>query len=191
MVTDRRTSWPQPVTLVLGVALVETFLALAFASEARIGLSQVLYGSSAVGLAFVGAETWRLMPSPNRIAVVGVLLGLAATEVYALTELGAVDPDEWQGIGALIVPAWLFAASGWYANLRGVRTLRWVIPLLQCSFVALSAVAFVFLLSQESSTAAQIGYGTAAAIAVASFAATTTGIVGRVRLELRRRAGRA
>ena len=100
---------------------------------------------------------------------------------------GRAGADE-PGGGSVIVPvAWLFAATSWYAHYMGVRTLRWVITLVQVSFTTLSALLFFILFARAENALGALGYGAAGLIGALSGALAVTGIIGRIKVELAKR----
>ncbi len=179
---------PRPRPTVLVVALALAFFALALTGESNAWFGQTAYLASAVLLGFAGRRTFDELGPPSRWAALSCLGGLMATEVFAATELAVVDSADWQGVGALIVPAWLFAAVGWVTHMRAVRSLRWVVTLVQVSFTSLSAALFAVLAIRSDRVLGFVGYGAAAILGVAAAALAFLGIALRVQIELRARA---
>ncbi len=181
MIRSTRSS-PTFAPLVIGLVLV--FLALIVGDRARLG--EFVYLTASLVLCGVAALTWRTFERPNNWAATSALLGLVSAAVFAATELGDMSTDG--GGGPAIVPvAWLFAATSWYTHLNGVRTLRWVITLVQVSFSSLSALLFVLASSRADDGIRAAGYGIAGAVGVLAGASAVTGIVCRIRIELARR----
>lgn len=174
---------------VLMIALGLAFLGLAFTSESNRWFGQSAYLLSAAGLVVVARQTRQLLPPPHRWAAQAALGGLVATELFAATELAVVPADEWQGVGALIVPSWLFAAVGWVTHTRGIHTFRWVVTLVQLSFTALSGALFAWLAWQNEPdrVIAVLGYGAAAVAGGLSAVLAVVAAVQRIRIELSRR----
>ena len=178
---------PRNLMISIAIALLLAFLALAFVDGSTILVGQITYALSAVILAAAAAATARALLPPSRWAAVSALGGLIATEVFAATEIGAAAPSEWDGVGALIVPAWLFAAVGWWTHMLAVRSLRWVTTLVQVSFTSLSSALFVILTFQADSPTEAFGFGLAAVLGLSSAALAITSVIQRVLLELRLR----
>lgn len=165
-----------------GLALV--FLSLLVGDSGVLGELGYLAGS--IILTGVAAATRKTFEHPSNWAASSALLGLVSAAVFAATELGDVSTDG--GGGPAIIPvAWLFAATSWYTHFKSVRTLRWVITLVQVSFSSLSALLFVLASSRADEAVRAIGYGIAGAVGVLAGVSAVIGIVGRTRIELARR----
>ena len=175
------------MTRLIVLALGLCFLALAVTSGSSAGIAQALYLASGLLLTAGALRTWQEFAAPSRWAAVSALGGLIATVVFAATELRVVDSNEWQGVGALVVPAWLFAAVAWFTHAKEIRSLRWVVTLVQVSFTSLSSALFVVLMARSDQLAGTFGYGVAAAIGLAASIAAVVGIAQRVQVELQRR----
>ena len=175
------------VSIVLGVALLLGFVALALTRESTSWAAQTLYLVSAALLLLAITWTRPVITGASRWAAMSALGGLVATEIFAATELEVVHATEWQGVGALIVPAWLFAATSWLAHQRDVRSLRWVVTLVQVSFTSLSAALFVVLAARADAAVGVLGYGAAALVGAIAGVVAIIGIVQRVQREVRRR----
>ncbi len=189
---DQAAASPTPLRKKLDVAvgalLALCFLTLAFTGSGTARIGAFAYLASAGGLGVASFFTLKILPSPSRLAAVAALGGLMATEVFAATELWLVDPTEWQGVGVLIVPAWLFAAVGWFTHMRSVRTLRWVASLVQVSFTSLSAALFGVLAFRAEDGLGALGYATAAALGAGAAGLIAIGVLGRISQERRARA---
>jgi hypothetical protein len=171
-----------PIFAPLAAGLAAVFVSLVVGGR----LGEVGYLTASVVLCAVAVATWKAFERPNNWAATSALLGLISAAVFAATELGDVSADG--GGGPAIIPvAWLFAATSWYTHFSGVRTLRWVITLVQVSFSSLSALLFVLASSRADDGVRGTGYGTAAAVGVLAGATAIIGIVGRIRIELARR----
>ena len=176
-----------PLFVPLVIALGLIFVALATSSTSTRWLGQSGFVVGAVLAAGVAGQTWRSFERPNNWAAAAGLLGLVSASVFAATELGVIEADE-PGGGSVIVPvAWLFAATSWYAHYMGVRTLRWVITLVQVSFTTLSALLFFILFARAENALGALGYGAAGLIGALSGALAVTGIIGRIKVELAKR----
>ena len=177
----------RPMTRLIVLALGLCFLALAVTRDSSAGIAQALYLASGFVLAVGAHRTWQELTAPSRWAAVSAVGGLAATVIFAATELRIVDSNEWQGVGALVVPAWLFAAVAWFTHAKEIRSLRWVVTLVQVSFTSLSSALFVVLMARSDQLLGTLGYGVASAIGVAASVAAIVGITQRVQVELQRR----
>lgn len=176
-----------PLFVPLVVALGLIFVALATSSTSNRWLGQSGFIVGALIAAGVAGQTWRSFNRPSNWAAAAGLLGLVSASVFAATELGVIGVDE-AGGGSVIIPvAWLFAATSWYAHYMGVRTLRWVITLVQVSFTTLSALLFFILMARADRALGAVGYGAAAAIGALAGAVAVTGIFGRINVELGKR----
>ncbi len=176
-----------PLFLPLVAALLLIFLALATSSTSVRWLGQSGYLIGAAVVAGVAFRTWVTFETPNNWGAAAGLLGLVAAAVFAATELAVVSDEEIGGGAVLIPVSWLFAATGWYAHFMGVKTLRWVITLVQVSFTFLSSLLFFILAARSDGATGTIGYGAAGVIGAFAGAIAVTGIVGRIRLELAKR----
>lgn len=178
-----------PLFVPLLVALGLIFVALATSSTSTRWLGQSGYLVGALILGGVAFQTWLTFDKPSNWGAAAGLLGLASSAVFAAAELGALADGEDGGGASVIVPvAWLFAGSGWYAHYMRVKTLRWVITLVQVSFTALSSLVFFILIAQtDTGTFSTIGYAIAGAIGAMSVAVAVTGIIGRIKVELAKR----
>lgn len=172
----------EPLFLPLVVILAMVFLALVLAGW----FGQLAYVLAAAALLPTAARTWATFERPSNWAASSALMGLASAAVFAATELADVGRDG--GGGPAIIPvAWLFAATGWYTHLRGVRTLRWVVTLVQVSFTSLSALLFVVASARADDRVSVLGYGIAGLAGALAGALAVTGILGRIRVELAKR----
>ena len=163
-------------------ALIVVFLSLVVAGW----FGQLGYLLAALVLAGVAAATWSTFERPSNWAAASALLGLASAAVFAATELTDVSRDG--GGGPAIIPvAWLFAAASWYTHHQGVKSLRWVITLVQVSFTSMSALIFVVAAARADDTVRAVGYGTSGLIGALAGAMAVTGIIGRIRVELAKR----
>ena len=168
----------------LAGALGLVFVSLVVGS--RGGLGSVGYLCAAAALQPIAVETWKRFSRPGNWAAASALLGLISASVFAATELSDVTTDG--GGGPAIIPvAWLLAATSWYTHHQGVRTLPWVITLVQVSFTSMSALLFALAAVRADDRIRAGGYGLAAAIGIAGGAMAVIGIVGRIRQELARR----
>ena len=173
-----------PIFAPFAASLVLVFLALLVGDRGRLG--ELCYLIASVVLCGVAAATWRAFARPNNWAATSALLGLVSAAVFSATELSDVSTDG--GGGPAIIPvAWLFAATSWYSHFKGIRTVRWVITLVQVSFSSLSALLFVLASSRADDSIRALGYGTAALFGVVAGVTAIIGIVGRIRIELARR----
>lgn len=171
-----------PLFVPLVAILVVVFLALVLAGW----FGQLAYLLAAAALVPTAARTWSTFDRPNNWAASAALMGLTSAAVFASTELADVGRDG--GGGPAIIPvAWLFAATGWYTHFRGVRTLRWVVTLVQVSFTSLSALLFVVAAARADDAVSALGYGVAGLTGALAGALAVTGILGRVRVELAKR----
>ena len=169
------------IPLVAALGLV--FLALL----SRGWIGEALYLVAALGLAGIAVRTFNVLDSPSNWAAASALLGLAATAVFAATELADLNADGGGG-PALIPVAWLFAATSWAAHTVAFRTLRWVITLVQTSFTSLSAMVFLIVAGRSTNTTLlTLGYGVAGLIGAFAGALAVTGIFGRIKVELAKR----
>lgn len=171
-----------PLFVPLASALVVVFLALVLAGW----FGQLGYLLSAAVLVLVAGRTWSTFDKPNNWAAASALLGLVSAALFAATELSDVGRDG--GGGPVIIPvAWLFAALGWYTHFKGVRTIRWVVTLVQVSFTSLSALLFVVSSARADDAIRTLGYGAAGLAGALAGALAVTGILGRIRVELAKR----
>lgn len=173
------------VPLVVALGLV--FVALATSSTSTRWLGQSGYLIGAAMIAGVTWQTWFSFDNPNNWGACAGLLGLASAAVFAATELAIVEADELGGGAVLIPVSWLFAATGWYAHFMGVKTIRWVITLVQLSFTSLSSVLFFLLAARSDGPTGTFGYGTAGAVGASAAAFAITGAFARIRIELAKR----
>lgn len=173
------------VPLVIALGLIFVALATSSASTRWLGQSGYLVGAAIV--AGVAWQTWATFDTPNNWGAAAGLLGLVSAAVFAATELAIVEADEIGGGAVLIPVSWLFAATGWSAHFMGVKTLRWVITLVQLSFTSLSSVLFFLLAARSEGATGTFGYGAAGLIGALSAALATTGALGRIRVELAKR----
>lgn len=172
--------WP----LVGALGLV--FVSLALGSRTR--LAEIGYLCAAAALQPTALETWRRFTPPRNWAASSALLGLMSASVFAATELSDVTTDG--GGGPAIIPvAWLLAATSWYTHHQGVRTLPWVITLVQVSFTSLSALLFALASTRADDSIRSAGYGLAAMLGLLGGIMAAIGVVGRIRVELAKRAG--
>lgn len=174
------------VPLLIALGLIFVALATSSASNRWLGQSGYLVGSAIIlGVAW---QTWSTFDKPNNWGAAAGLLGLMSSAVFAATELAIIDVDQAGGGGSVLIPvSWLFAATGWYAHFMRVKTLRWVITLVQVSFTTLSAVLFFVLAARPGRTIGTIGYGAAGLIGAFAGAIAVTGIFGRIKVELAKR----
>lgn len=173
------------IPLVTALGLI--FVALATSSTSTRWLGQSGYLTGAGIATFVALRTWLSFDKPSNWAAAAGLLGLVAAAVFAATELAVVLDDELGGGAVLIPVTWLFAATGWYAHYMGVKTLRWVITLVQVSFTFLSALLFFILAARSEGITGTFGYGLAGLIGALSGALAVTGVFGRIKVELAKR----
>ena len=178
-------SSPLFVPLVAAFGLI--FLALARSSTSTRGLGQSGYLIGAAVVAAVAGRSWLTFDKPSNWAAAAGLLGLVSAAVFAATELAIVDADELGGGAVLIPVSWLFAATGWYAHYMRVKTLRWVITLVQVSFTFLSSVLFFILAARSNGITGTVGYGAAGAIGAFAVAIAVTGVLFRIKIELAKR----
>ncbi len=175
-----------PLFRLLAGALGLVFVSLVIGSRGRLG--EIGYLGAAALLAVVAQSTWRRFDRPGNWAAASAVLGLTSAAVFAATELSDVTAEG--GGGPAIIPvAWLFAATSWYTHRERIRTLPWVITLVQVSFTTLSALLFTLASARADDGARTLGYGVAATIGIAGGVMAVIGIAGRVRLELAKRAG--
>lgn len=174
------------VPLVIALGLIFVALATSSASNRWLGQSGYLVGAAIIaGVAWL---TWSSFDSPNNWGAAAGLLGLMSAAVFAATELAVIDADQPGGGGSVLIPvSWLFAATGWYAHFMRVKTLRWVITLVQVSFTTLSSVLFFILAVRSEGVTGTAGYGAAGLIGALSGALAVTGILGRIKVELAKR----
>lgn len=171
-----------PLFTPLVSALLAVFLALVLAGW----FGQIAYLLAAGSLAVLAAQTWSTFDRPGNWAASSALLGLASAAVFAATELSDVGPEG--GGGPAIIPvAWLFAATSWYTHFRHVKTLRWVITLVQVSFTSLSALLFFVASVRADDAVRALGYGVAGLTGALAGALAVTGILGRIRVEFAKR----
>ena len=162
-------------------------LALVFGSLVAGGwFGQLGYLVAAVVLAAMARATWSTFDRPSNWAAAAALVGLVSAAVFAATELSDTGRDG-GGAAAIIPVAWLFAAAGWYAHGQGVKTLRWVLTLVQVSFTSLSALVFLLTAGRASDGARAAGYGAAGIIGFVGTALAVIAIFGRIRVELAKR----
>jgi len=172
----------------LAIALGLIFVALATSSSSNRWLGQAGYLVGAIIIAGVVGQTWSTFDKPNNWGAAAGLLGLMSAAVFAATELAVIAADQAGGGGSVLIPvSWLFAASGWYAHFMRVKTLRWVITLVQVSFTTLSAVLFFVLAARSDGVSGTVGYGAAGLIGALAGALAVTGILGRIKIELAKR----
>ena len=176
-----------PLFIPLVAALGLIFLALATSSTSARWLGQSGYLIGAAVLTAVAGRSWVSFDKPSNWAAAAGLLGLVSAAVFAATELAILDTDELGGGGVLIPVSWLFAATGWYAHYMEVKTLRWVITLVQVSFTFLSSVLFFVLAARSDGITGTLGYGTAGAIGAFAVAIAVTGVFARIKIELAKR----
>lgn len=171
----------------LFVPLVAT-LGLVFVALVTGGwIGEGLYALCAAALVAIAVRTFTTLESPSNWAAASALAGLAATAIFAATELRDIDADGGGG-PALIPVAWLFAATSWAAHTARFRTLRWVITLVQTSFTTLSALVFLIVTGRStSSVTLAVGYGLAGLIGALAAALAVTGIIARIRVEFAKR----
>ncbi len=177
-----------PLFIPLVAALGLIFLSLVSSSTSTRWLGQFGYLIGAAVITAVAGSSWVSFDKPSNWAAAAGLLGLVSAAVFAATELSVIDADEPGGGGSVLIPvSWLFAASGWYAHYMGVRTLRWVITLVQLSFTSLSSVLFLLLAARSDGVTGTVGYGVAGLIGAFSAAIAVTGIFARIKVELANR----
>ncbi len=165
-------------------SLVLVFLSLVVGSRARLG--EIGYLVAAAALQPIAVETWRRFPRPGNWAASSALLGLISASVFAATELSDITADG--GGGPAIIPvAWLLAATSWYTHHQRVRTLPWVITLVQVSFTSMAALLFALASVRADDAVRRLGYGVAAAVGMVGGVTAVIGIIGRIRRELARR----
>jgi len=178
-------SSPLFIPLVVALGLIFVALATSSASTRWLGQSGYLVGAAIVtGVAW---QTWLTFDKPNNWGAAAGLLGLVSAAVFAATELAIVDADEIGGGAVLIPVSWLFAATGWYAHLMRVKTLRWVITLVQLSFTSLSAALFFVLAVRSDGATGTLGYGAAGLVGAFAGAIAVTGAFARIKVELAKR----
>ena len=183
MVTDAsRSLRSSPLTVPLAGALLLSFLALVVGGW----FGQLGYLLAAGALFAVAGGTWARFDRPGNWAAASAVLGLAATAVFAATELSDLGRES-DG-GPVIIPvAWLFAATAWYTHWRGAKTIRWVITLVQVSFTSLSALLFIVAAARAVDGLQAVGYLVAGLGGALAGALAVTGIIGRIRIELAKR----
>lgn len=176
-----------PLFVPLAGALGLIFLALVMGSTSARWLGQSGYLVGAAALIAIAGRTWLAFDRPSNWAAAAGLLGLVSAAVFAATELAIVQPDEVGGGAVLIPVSWLFAATGWAAHFMRVRTLRWVVTLVQVSFTFLSSVLFFILAARSDGATGTLGYGAAGVIGAFGGALAVTGVLARIKIELAKR----